>query len=765
MAGWVGVSALLARIGAAAAQHPWRVITAWLAALAMAVALAAALGSGTHDVYEIPGAPSQRGFDLIAARFPAFSGTDARVVVHDRGGGRLPSSDLAAAARRLAAIPGVSAVPPARISASGSTALFTVQYSVPVTEFSGSAGVDALRSATAPLQRQGLEVELGGQVAENFTSPGGSAEAFGVLAALLILILAFGNLLAAGLPVAVALVGLGIGMSAVRLLSAVTSVSSTAPTIATMVGIGVGVDYALLLLTRYAEGLRQGLTVPQAAGRANATAGESVVFAGTTVLAGLLGLRLAGLPIYASYGYATLLVVLAVMVTSVTLVPALCGLAGLRVLGRRARARVRAGARAGGLRAITPTHRWATRVAARPLPWALGALALMLTLAAPALGMRTWPQDAGSQPESNTTRRAYDLVAAEFGPGADGPLLLVVDLRRVGQGRLAGVLDGVRAEPGVRAVGAPVTDPAGDLAVAAVEPTTGPQDAATGQLIARLRTRLPAGVEVAGLTAAFADVAQVLDHRLAVVVGFVVALALLLLTVVFRAPVVALKAAVMNLLSVAAAYGVMVVLFQWGWGVRLLGVPHPVPVSSCVPILMFAVLFGLSMDYEVFLLSRVREHWLHGAGGRGSVVEGLAGTGRVITSAAAIMVAVFAAFALDADVVVKMTGVGMATAVFLDASVVRMVLVPATMALLGRVNWWLPGWLDRALPHLDRPLPRPDRPLPPAQRPLPHPGAARSEPERAGADSADRLVRHRTARAPRPVPVSDLAPGPNPRRR
>ena len=692
------MSEVLARIGSFAARRPWRVITGWVVLLGLSVGLAALFGSDTHDVYVIPGAPSQAAGDLIKDRFPAQNGTDARVVVHRRDSGRLATADLTALSERLGRLHGVSTVLPTRLSPSGRTALIGVQYSVEVTEFSGSEGVDALRSATAPLEQAGLQVELGGQVAENFTKPGSTAEMIGVLAALMILVLAFGNLLAAGLPIAVALIGLGVGMSGVQLLSSLIDVSSTAPTIATMVGIGVGVDYALLLVTRYAEGLRQGLPVPDAAGRANATAGQSVVFAGTTVLAGLLGLRFAGLPIYASYGYATLLVVLAIMVTSVTLVPALCGLAGVRLLGGRARARVRAGTRVGGARAITLTHRWADRVGRSPLPWALAVLAVLLTLAAPALDIRTWPQDAGSQPGSNTTRRAYDLLTAEFGPGANGPLVLVADLRRVSKPELSMALARVGRLPGVHMMFPPVSNPAGDVVLVALEPTTGPQDAATSDLITALRASLPDAVMVGGLTAAYADIADLLDRRLAVVVAFVVLLALVLLTAVFRSIVVAVKAAVMNLLSVAAAYGVMVALFQWGWGVELLGLPHAMPVSSFVPILMFAVLFGLSMDYEVFLLSRVREHWLATGDSRRSVVEGLAGTGRVITSAAAIMVAVFSAFALDADIIVKMTGVGMATAVLLDASLVRMVLVPATMALLGRANWWLPGWLGRILP-------------------------------------------------------------------
>lgn len=718
------VSALLARIGTFAAVHPWRVIWGWLAGLVLVAGLAAGFGAGTHDDYEIPGARSELAGRLVQDRFPEQNGADARVVLHRPDGASLDPGDVETLRERLEQLPGVSAVAPARRSEDGATALIAVQYRVQVNDMPGSTGVDGLRSAAAPLEQAGLQVELGGQVPENFTSPGGTAEVIGMLAALAILVLAFGNLVAAGLPIAVALVGLGVGMSAVRLLAGVTDVSTTAPTIATMVGIGVGVDYALLLVTRYAEGLRSGLPVAAAVAAANATAGQSVVFAGSTVLASLLGLRFAGLPIYSSYGYATLLVVTAIMAASVTLVPALCAMAGPRVLGRRARRRLQAGRAVRTSRAITRTHRWARRVGARPLPWALGTLAVLLLLAAPSLDMRTWPQDAGSQPTSNTTRRAYDLIAAQFGPGANGPLVLVADLTVLPADRLEPALSAAAAVPGVHSVTPPLLNPAKDLALVGLEPDTGPQDVATEALINRLRAELPAGVEVGGLTAAYADIARLLDSRLPLVVAFVVALALLLLTAVFRSIVVAVKAALMNLLSVAAAYGVMVAVFQWGWGVGPLGLPHPVPVSSFVPVLMFAVLFGLSMDYEVFLLSRIRELWLATGDARGSVVEGLAGTGRVITSAAAIMVAVFAAFAFDADVIVKMTGVGMASAVLLDATAVRLVLVPSTMALLGRLNWWLPRWLDRLLPRLDvegrQPSTRVPRPAP-----EPTPGAGR----------------------------------------
>jgi RND superfamily putative drug exporter len=424
-----------------------------------------------------------------------------------------------------------------------------------------------------------------------------------------------------------------------------------------------------------------------------------------------MGLRLAGVSTYSSFGFATALTVVAVAAAALTLVPAALGLAGHRVLPRRTR-------RGRPAPVSTPlTARWADRVGRRPLPWALGALGLLLVLAVPTLDMRLWPADISAQPTSSTTRQAYDLVAQGFGPGANGPFLIAVDLERVPAASLPALVGDLSAADGVAQVVGPELSPNGEAALLVVEPTTGPGDEATTELLHRLRDDvLPAGAEATGRTPAFADITELLTERIWLVIGFVVSVSFLLLTVVFRSPVVALKAALLNLLSISAAYGVVVAVFSWGWGGGLFGVDHDVPVSSWVPILMFAVAFGLSMDYEVFLLSRVREEWLRTGDARGSVVSGLAATGRLISAAAAIMVAVFLGFATEGDLVLKMMGVGMAAAILVDATVVRMVLVPSSMALLGRWNWWLPAWLDRLLPHLDV-EPAHEVPALPAQRP------------------------------------------------
>ena len=688
----------LYRLGIGAAAHPWRTISAWLVVIAVAIVAAVAFGGTPHDDYNVPGSRSQVGVDQVREHFPSTgaAGSTAQVVVHDPSGRALPADGLAALTDRLAAIDHVTDVTTPRMSADGDTALYTVTYDVPVTDddLVGEEGLEPLEQAIAPLQDAGLQAALGGELPGNAGEPlDGRGELIGVLAALILLVIMFGSVVGAGLPIAVALTGLGVGTAGVTLLAATTDVSTSAPTIATMVGLGVGIDYALLLVSRHVEFLHAGHAVREAAGRAVATAGRSVVFASATVLVSLMGLRLAGLPVYSSFGFATGIAVVSVMAAAITLVPALCGLAGPRLLPRRERkGRIRGGG-------APLTARWAAVVGRRPLPWALAALLLLLVLAAPTLGMRTWPQDSSSNPADSTTRQAFDIIDAEFGPGANGPITFVVDRAKVGDAGVAEAVATVRANDAIAGVTEPVTSPDGVLAVFDAEPVYAPSDERIPDLVADLRAELD-DTEVTGLTPIFADISDLLSERIWVVVGFVVLVSVLLLAMMFRSIVVPIKAAVMNLLSIGAAYGVLTAAIQWGWATELLGLDHAMPVSSWIPILMFAILFGLSMDYEVFLLSRIREDWLRTGDPRESVVRGLSATGRVISSAAAIMVAVFLGFATESSVVVKMLGFGMAVAIVLDATVVRLILVPATMAMLGRWNWWLPAWLDRLLPTI-----------------------------------------------------------------
>ena len=682
----------LHHLGRSAAAHPWRTICAWLVLAGAVFALAAGLGGTPQENWDIPGARAQVGVDQLREHTPGAGNATATVVVHDRDGAPLTADVLAPLADRLGALDHVVAVSPPRASADADTALLSVAYDVPVTHNDIYQDVDPLEGAVAPTEEAGFQVELGGDLPETAAAPmRGTGELIGIVAALLILVLAFGSVIGAGLPVVVALGGLAVGSAGITLLAATMDVSTSAPMVASMVALGVGIDYALLLVTRFTEFLAAGHEKTEAAGRAVATAGRSVVFASATVLISLLGLRLAGLPTYDAFGFATAIAVVAVASAALTLVPALCGLFGRRLLPRKVR-------RARGAVGSPLMERWATRVGRRPVAWALLATVVMLTLAAPAVAMRTWPQDASAQSSELTTRRAYDLVADEYGPGANGPILFVVTASKVSEAEAESLAASIGARDDMATVTPVTASPDGALRMFSAEPTFGPTDERTAELVGDLRADVPAGVEVTGTTPLFADIADLLATRLWLVVGFVVGISVLLLGLVFRSVVVPIKAAVMNLLSIGAAYGAVTAVFQWGWGAGLLGIDHPMPVSSWLPILLFAVLFGLSMDYEVFLLSRVREEWLDSGDARESVVRGLSHTGRVISAAAAIMVAVFLGFASEVDVVVKQLGLGMAVAVALDATLVRMVLVPATMTLLGRRNWWLPAWLDRVLP-------------------------------------------------------------------
>lgn len=695
---------LLYHLGLRTAGHPWRTIVVWLGLAVATFVAAGAVGGTPQDDFNIDRAPAQAGVEQLREHFPesAVAGSSAQVVLHDPAGGTVDDTVVTALSTGMADLDHATSVSRPRWSADRDTAVLTVVFDVPVThpDVTGGAGVEAMEEVAADVVGDDLQVDFGGELPN--AGPGeieGTGEIVGVVVALILMTLVLGTIVAAGLPLLVAVFGLAVSVAGVTLLAGVTDVSTSAPTVALMVGLGVGIDYALLLVSRFLEHLRtDGVAVTEAAGRATATAGRSVVFAGAIVLVSLLGLPLAGLPIYSSLGYATGIAVVAVAATALTLVPALCGLLGRRLLPRRER------------RGLPPRRtrprrdplsaRWAITVARRPVIWALAATVLLLAVAAPALAMRTWPRDISNNPAESTTRQAYDIIATEFGPGANGPLTIVVNRAAVGDDGVAGAAAQLAGTDGIATVGEPLISPDGEVAVISAEPAFGPSDERTPDLIEALRSDLLAA-EVSGSTAMFSDISDIVSERIWLVVGFVILLSLVLLAAMFRSVVVPVKAALLNLLSIGAAYGVVTAVFQWGWGAGLLGFDGSMPVSSFLPILMFAVLFGLSMDYEVFMLSRIREDWLETGDARGSVVRGLAGTGRVISTAAAVMVAVFLGFATESDLVVQQLGVGMAVAILLDATVVRMVLVPATMTMLGHRNWWFPGWLDRLLPSVE----------------------------------------------------------------
>jgi RND superfamily putative drug exporter len=704
----------LERLGGWVARNHRIVLAVWVVALVGVVVADRVGGGAVVDDFEVPGVESQAAVELLEERFPERAGATAVVVFHAPDGAvtdpaRSEGIEAAVAeVRELDHVLGVTdpLAGPRSISPDGATAFAAVQFDAPTAEV-GHDGLDALRDATAPAEVAGVQVELGGELPtvlkERSTGP---AEAIGIAAALVVLLVTFRAVAAAALPLGVAIAGLVAGLSIVGLLGTIIAVPSVAPRLATMIGLGVGIDYALFVLSRHRDNLAAGMDVEASIGRTNATAGHAVVVAGGTVVVAILGLQLAGIPFVAALGYAASIVVAVAVLVAITLLPALLAVVGPRVLPRRERSTTSAEHTGAGRCWV----RWAHWVAHHPWRSLVPATALLLVLAVPLFDMRLGQADAGTDPTTTTHRRAYDLLAAGFGEGFNGPLLVAVDLGPAPDpAALERIATDVAADPGVRAVAPSETNAAGDTGLVTVIPTSKPQDQATADLVHRLRdTTLPAATEgtgatalVGGPTAGFVDQSDKISDRLPWFIGAVVALSFLLLVVVFRSLLVPLKAAVLNLLSIGAAYGVVVAVFQWGWGRSLIGLDEAVPIASFVPMMMFAILFGLSMDYEVFILSRIREEHRRGRTNVDSVVAGLGATAKVVTAAALIMVSVFLGFVGSDDPVVKMMGVGLATAVAIDATVVRMVLVPSTMALVGEANWWLPRRLDRILPRVD----------------------------------------------------------------
>ncbi|GAA4363383.1 MMPL family transporter [Nocardioides caricicola] len=671
---------LLHRIGGFAALHPWRVVAAWLAVAAVVLAASASYGGDTSDSMEVPGLDSQQATDLLEATGSGQAGLTAQLVVS-------PPAGLADVRAEALALPHVLGASDPVVSPDGQVGLVTIQY--PGLEELSKEDLTALqevrdRADADPAQ----QVELRGDLVFAFAEPETGGEVVGLVAALVILLVAFGSVVAAGIPIGVALTGLATAVGAMTLAARHLDVPTWAPVLGSMVGLGVGIDYALFILTRHREQLSDGVPLRESIARAVSTAGASVVLAGGIVVVAILGLTVAGVPFMTAGAFAVSTIVLVMVLASTTLLPALLAIAGNRVNGTRGQAR-----------RTRSDERWQRRVehvVSHPRVYVLGVLGVLVLLALPAFALRAGIPDDGTLPETRTERRAYDLLADGFGPGVNGPLLVVVDT--AGDPAVLGPLrDAVAADPGIASVLPPTVS--GDIATLVADPTTGPQDAATYDTTERLRTEVipqalgdgPASAHVGGQTAGFADVGARVNERLPWFVAAVLLLSALLLAVVFRSVLIPLQAALMNLLSIGAAYGVLVMVFQWGWGAELIGLESTVPVVSFIPMFMFAVVFGLSMDYEVFLLSRIREEYDATGDTRGAIVHGLTRTGRVITSAAFIMIAVFLGFVLGEDPATKMFGLGLATAVLVDATLVRMVLLPATMQLFGRWNWWAPG--------------------------------------------------------------------------
>ena len=699
--------------------HRRVVLGVWLVLLVGLSAAHGAAGSGYRDSFKLAGTESADALALLKRAAPGAAGDVDRVVfATDRG----TLSDPAVRARvqallaRIARLPHVASVVSPYAAAGQLAPGGRVGYAVVALDDQAIdipiAAAKRLVSVARSGAGSGLRVELGGQAIERANQPGVGGTGLGFLAALLVLLLVFGSLFSALLPLLTAGVSLGVGVAIIGLLSHALTMASFSSELSLLIGLGVGVDYALFIVTRFRQGLQRGLTPEQAAVEAVDTSGRAVLFAGITVCIALLGMFALGVSFLYGVAVAASIVVAVTVVASLTLLPALLGFFGLRVLSRRDRRALAEGRRAADDES-PGWGRWARRLQHRPAAWAAAAALLMVVIAIPLTAMRVGSSDQGSDPTSTTTRRAYDLLALGFGPGFNGPLQLVAEVRSPAQRAALGrVAAAVRRAPGVVAATAPRLVPAaGGRAVAIFEaiPRGSPQDASTTDLLHRLRDRVLPGVTrgsgvhvlVGGTTAIFEDFSGVLAGKVPVFIAVVVLLSFVLLTAVFRSLVIPLMAAAMNLLSVGAAFGAVVAVFQWGWLAGLIGVDRTGPIEAFLPVMVFAILFGLSMDYEVFLVSRIYEEWHRRRDNREAVVHGLAATGRTITAAAAIMIVVFAAFVLGGERVIKLFGIGLASAVLLDALVVRSIVVPGLMLALGERNWWLPRRLDRVLPRLN----------------------------------------------------------------
>jgi RND superfamily putative drug exporter len=686
---------MLSRLAHTSYRRRRLVLAVWIGLMVFMLTVGSSLAGSWATNGRLPGTDAQHAQDLAAREFPQRSGDSGRLVFADFNGHR-PAVD--AYIDQVAHVPGVAEVDPLHISSNGTIAVAPFTFA-DTDKAATTATANRIEDLARPLRDSGVQVEFGGGWFQSGKMP--ASEAVGLLAAVVILLIAFGSVVAMGLPIVTAVVGIVIALAGVGVIANVVSTPDFAPEVATMIGLGVGIDYALLIVTRYREALGRTLDPERAVVEAITTAGRAVVFAGCTVVISLLGMLLMGLSFLQGLALGSSLAVGLAVLAAVTLLPALLGFAGHNIdrlrIGRRRRTD-------GGAWA-----RWAGFVQRRPGRVAATGLVVLLVLAIPFASMRLGTADAGNDPPASTTRKAYDLVAQGFGPGTNGPIYAVADLHgSQDPSRLRPLLDAMRATPDVIDVSDPIMSQSGHAAMMVITPGTGPQDPATAALLRHLRSNVvPAATTGTGArvylgsqTAADIDFATVFAARLPVFISAVLVLSFLLLLGVFRSILVPLKAVVMNLLSIAAAYGILVAIFQWGWLGSVLHV-SPAPIEPWVPMMLFAIVFGLSMDYEVFLLSSVREHYDRTGDNRTAVASGLAGTARVITAAALIMVCVFASFVLSDMRPLKLIGLGLAVAVAIDATLVRIMLVPATMELLGRANWWLPRWLDRLLPRLD----------------------------------------------------------------
>ncbi len=746
---------LLERLGGFSARRHWIVIVGWVIILAGLVLARHFSGGEYVNNFTVDGSGSSLGSNLLNKDFPQQGGYAGTIVFHaTKGKVSDDQSQVNQATTNVSKLPDViKAVSPFASSSSGAVskdgtiAYASVGWSVNPNSLETDY-LDKLNAAVQPARAAGLQVAYGGGAGQiGKVSHDLKSEVIGLVCALILLVFMFGSVIAAAIPLVSAIFSVGAGLSLLGLLASVMTFPTTAPTIATLLGLGVAVDYGLFLVARHREQMDTGMDVVQSAAHSEGTSGAAIVVAGGTVVISILGLYVSGVAFVGALGLAAAIVVAITMLAALTLVPAFMGVAGsnVRALSARIRARrehISAQEQAAETSAATAEQhehsafaRWGRKVSERPWPWAVLSVAVLVVLSIPLFSITLGQPDDGTNPTSETSRQAYDLISQGFGVGVNGPLAVVVKLPSQSssdnQSLLSTMTKDVAATSGVASVTPAQVSQSGTTAVFSVIPTTRPQAPATQDLVNRLRDDvLPkehVTSYVTGTTAGTVDFTERITSRMLYLILVVVVIAFALLTTAFRSVVIATKAAILNLLSIGASYGVIVAIFQWGWGASLIGLHTTLPIPAYVPMLVFAIVFGLSMDYEVFLLSRVHEAWVETGDAHRSVAVGIGATARVITTAAAIMVTVFASFVLDDDPTVKMLAIGMAFAVLIDASLVRMILVPSVMALLGPSAWYIPRWLDRILPQL----------------------------ELEGSSAAP-------ASAPEPVPVEEPAPAPEP---
>ena len=693
------------------------VLLVWFVVTVVLVVVSHRLGDNTNDNLSLPGTDSQQATSVLQQGFPDQANGTSPIVLHAPSGKLTDSKYSGAvneAASDLAKAPNVASVVnpltpqgASALSKDQQTGYLSVTLAVPPGQLSTSDAQAIIDAAATPAKAAGLEVETGGQLGQKVSKPATeSSELVGIIAAMVILTFTFGTITAMLVPIITAIFGLLSTLAIIRILGHVTTVPTVAPTLATMIGLGVGIDYALFIVTRHFRGIHADLPVDDAIARAVATSGGAVTFAGCTVTVALISLAVAGIPLVTTMGLMAAVAVVVAVLAALTLLPAVLALLGPRITALE-------------VRHVDPEHqegglwsRWAAAVARHPLVAGLAGLVILVPLIIPLLSLTLGQQDVGALSTSTTARRAYDQISQNFGPGVNGPLIVAVSLGTPASGtsdpRLQTLQKDVASSPGVVGVTPIQIDKAGTTALFNAISKAGPSDSETTTLVRHLRSSVIPAAEhgtnmiahVGGSTAGYDDLASRISSKLPLQIIVVIALSFMLLILAFRTVVIPPQAALMNLLSIGAAYGVLIAIFQYGWLSGLIGLDGSVPIVSYVPLFMFAILFGLSMDYEVFLVSQIDEHHSAGEDNGSAVVSGLVTSARVITSAAAIMVFVFGSFVLNGDPTIKQFGVGLAVAVILDATVVRCLLVPALMLLVGERNWYMPRWLDRFVPHI-----------------------------------------------------------------